>query len=174
MSQGVVSILNPKSAEAMAVTLGRPAFLREIAIAALLSLSMPLACLVGVYLHASGADLLRIAIGTTAAVAIIAVPLLFYASFRLNAATLARERAVIGSAEQQIHPPMKGPILLRRSMVAGSIRSRMLAGFPFCAGSVLAFAGAAYVIGDSRILMLCVPPGIMLVVQATIASKLLR
>lgn len=173
MSQGV-SILNPLSAEAMAVTLGRGAFLREIAIAALLSLAVPLACLVGVYLHISGANLLAVAIGTITAATIIAGPVLFYASFRLNAATLARERAVVGGSEQRIHPPLKGPLLFRRSMISGSVRSRILSGFPACIGFGLVFAVASYIMADSRIMILCVPPGIMLAAQAAIATNLLR
>ena len=176
MSQGLVSILNPMSTEAMAVTLGRRAFLREMLMSGLLSLSLPLVSLAGiyVYLHTNGVDLVSLAVGVVTVSALTATPLMFYASLRLNAATLARERAVVCASEQLLHKPFEGPFLVRRSIVAGSIRSRILAGFPACIGFGLEFALMWYVTTGSAFMLLHVPIGMMLAVQMLIAVNLLR
>jgi hypothetical protein len=174
MSQVVVSIMNPMAPEALAVTLGRKAFLREIALAVLLSLPPSLICLLGVFLFPAGANLVAAAIGIITAVAIFAVPILWYASFRLNAATLARERAVIGSAEQKIYRAMEGPFFYRRSMVAGSVRSRILGGLPITTGGITVFAVMAYVTSGSIFMpLLHVLLGIGLVIEGFVAFELL-
>ncbi len=175
MSQAVVSILNPMSAEAMAVTLGRRAFLREVLLAGLLSLSLPVISLAGVhiYLQTSGVNLIGFAIGLVTVSAITAIPLMFYAALRLNSATLARERAVIGVAKQQLHKPFEGPFLLRRSIVAGSVRSRVVLGLPVCIGFGLQFAYMSYMMTGSAFVFFHVPIGIILAVQIGIVLNLL-
>jgi len=172
--QKVVSILNPMAPEALAVTLGRRAFLREIALAVLLSLPAPVFPILGIYFFPAGGNLIAFAICTISAAAIFAVPILWYASFRLNAAALARERAVVGGDRQKIYPPMRGPFLLSRSMVAGSIRSLMLAGLPVTTGSILAFAVVAYATSGSFFMPLLHGfLGIGLVIQGFVAVELL-
>lgn len=175
MSQKVVSILNPSAPEALVVTLGRRAFLREIALAVLLSLPLPLILLLGVYFARFFPNLLAAGIGTILFAAIFAMPLLWYAFIRLNAATLARERAVIGNLKQKIYPAMGGPLFYRNSMVAGSVRSRILGGLPVTTGGILAFAVMGYVTSGSLFL----PPlhillGIALAIQVFVLAELLR
>ncbi|MFM7334923.1 MAG: hypothetical protein ACKO1H_11020 [Tabrizicola sp.] len=157
----------------MAVTLGRRAFVRELALAFLFSLPLPMICLLGVYSSGLFPNVLVAALGTVLAALILAVPLLWYASFRLNAATLARERAVIGPDKQKIYLPMGGP-LLSQSMVAGSLRSRILGGLPVTMGGILAFAIMGYVTRGSVFL----PPlhiilDIALAIEAVVAVELL-
>jgi hypothetical protein len=174
VSQTVVSIMNPMAQEALTVTLGRRTFLREIALAVVLSLPVPLICLLAVSLAPFGPSLLAVAIGTILTVAIFGMPILWYASFRLNAATLARERAVIGTAKQKIYRAMEGPFFLRHSMVAGSVRSRILGGLPVTIGGMLAFAVMAYATSGSIFMpLLHVLLGICLVIQYFVAVELL-
>jgi hypothetical protein len=174
VSQAFGSILNPMAPEALAVTLGRRAFLGEIGVAVLLSLVAPVVCLLGVYASSFGANLLAVLIGTITAVAIFAVPTLWYASFRMNAASLARERAVTGREGQKIHPTMSATLFLGRSMVAGSIRSRILSGLPITLGGILAFAVLAYVTTGSVFMpLLHVLLGVGLLVEICVASELL-
>ena len=176
MSLSLGAILNPLSAEAMAITLGRKAFLRELLLAALLPLSLPLVSLVGLYLylHISSLNLIGLVVSVVVISGIAAVPTIFYASMRLNAATLARERVYSLTPEQLIHKPLQGPILLRRSVVAGSVKSRILAGFPVSVGFGLQFALMSYLIGGGCFLVLQVPLGAFLIVQSMIAVNLLR
>ncbi len=177
MPQALVSILNPMSAEAMTVTLGRRAFLREMFVASLLSLSLPMVSLAGIYIFShttSGVNLVGLAVGVIFVSVLTAIPLMFYASLRLNAAALARERAALGVSEQQLNEPFQGPFWVRRYIVAGSVRSRILAGFPACIGFAVEFALMSYVTTGSAIMLLHVPIGIMLAIQAIIAASLLR
>ena len=174
VSQKVVSILNPSAPEALSVTLGRRAFLREIAVAVLLSLPLPLILLLGGYVARFFSNPLAAGLVTILFAAIFAMPLLWYAFFRLNAATLARERAVIGRDKQKIHPAMGGPLFYRRSMVAGSFRSRALGGLSVTIGGILAFAIMGYVTRGSVFL----PPlhfilGIALAIEVVVAVELL-
>ncbi|MDP0930056.1 hypothetical protein Q0601_23000 [Paracoccus onubensis] len=160
----------------MAVTLGRRAFLREIVIAGLLSLSLPTVFLAGiyVYLHTRGAALIGIAFGVIIISALTAIPLILYASLRFNAAALARERAVLGTSEQRIYQPLKGRFWQLRPMVAVSVRSYVLASFPACIGFGLEFALMSYVTTDSVFMPLHIPIGIMVITQTIIAANLLR
>jgi hypothetical protein len=172
--QKVVSILNPMAPEALAVTLGRRAFLREVAFAVLLSLPTPVIPLLGIYFFPAGGNLIALAFGIIAAVGMLAIPILWYASIRLNAATLARERAVVGGSEQKIYPPMRGPFLVSRSIVAGSIRSLILAGLPVTTGGILVFAVIAYATSGSLFMpLLHFLLGIGLVIQGFVAVELL-
>lgn len=175
MSKFPVSILDPDSSEATALTLGRGAFLREIVIAGLLSFPLPIVFLGGVYVYRHAGDI-NLPVFTIALVLIsglTTIPLIFYASFRLNAATLARERAIAGSSMQRLYPPLKGPFLLH-SIVAGSLKSRILAGFPACIGFGLLFALMSHVTTDSAIMPLHFPIGILAAIQALIITHLLR
>jgi len=176
MSRTLGPTLNPASAEALAITLGRNAFLREVLLAALLSLSLPMVSLAGVYFYLQGGDvnLIGLFVSVITISALTAIPLIFYASLRLNAATLARERAYSGAPEQLIHKPLEGPLLLRRSMVAGSVKSRILAMLPGCIGFGLEFALMYYLTSGSGFFFLHALTGAMLIIQASIAANLLR
>lgn len=176
MSRNLGPLLNPGSPKAMAITLGRRAFLHEILMAALLSLTFPIPSLVGVYLyfHSSDVNLIGLMVGVVTVSAVTAIPLICYASLRLNAATLARERVYSDEPERLIHKPFEGPLLLRRSIVAGSVRSRILAIFPSCIGFGLEFALMSYLTGTSAFLFLHVLIGGTLVLQAFIVANLLR
>ena len=175
MSIFLGSILNPESDKATALTLGRGAFLREIDIAGLLSIPLPPVFLCGLYVyrHAGGINLLDIAIAPILISGLTTIPLIFYASFRLNAATLARERAIAGSSEPRIYPPLKGPFLLH-SIVAGLVRSRILASFPACIGFGLLFALMSHMTTDRALMPLHFPIGVLAAVQALIITHLLR
>lgn len=175
MSKFPVSIMDPESNEATALTLGRRAFFREIVIAGLLSFPLPTVFLGGVYVyrHAGNINLPVFAIALVLIFGLTTIPLIFYASFRLNAATLARERAITGSSKQRLYPPLKGPFLLH-SIVAGSLRSRILAGFPACIGFGLLFALMSYVTTDSAIMPLHFPIGMLAAIQALVIAHLLR
>lgn len=172
MSQRVVSILNPMSEAALSVTLGRRVFLREVVLAVFLAVPLPLMVLAGLYLFVSIANP-GIAIGTVVLVSLTAIPLLFYASLRLNAATLARERVFLGGSTGHISAPLKGPLLLRRSMVAGSVKSRVLAGMPGCLGFGAVFATLSFATGGGLFMPLHVPLGALFLVQLGIISQLL-
>ena len=176
MSRNLGPLLNPGSPKAMAITLGRRAFLHEMVMAALLSLTLPITSLVGVYLyfHSSDVNLIGLMVGVVTVSAVTAIPLICYASLRLNAATLARERVYSDEPERLIHKPFEGPFLLRRSIVAGSVKSRILAMFPGCLGFGLEFALMSYLTGASAFLFLHVPIGGALVIQAFIVANLLR
>ena len=176
MSRTLGSVLNPQAAQAMAVELGRRAFLRELVVAVLLSLPLPMVSAAGarLYFYGSTTNLMGLVLGVVVVSALTAAPVMFYASLRLNAATLARERAVVGMHEQVIHPPLKGPLLLRRSMLAGSVRSRIIAGLPICIGFGLEFALLAYLTGSSGFLLVHVPIGAMLLAQMILAERLVR
>ncbi|MBW4960968.1 hypothetical protein [Sulfitobacter sp. CW3] len=160
----------------MAITLGRKAFLRELVVAALLSLTLPMVSVAGVYfyIHISAMNPIGLALGVIVVSGLTAIPLIFYASLRLNAATLARERASAGVPEQLIHKPLEGPFLLRRSIVAGSVQSRIIAGFPVCIGFGIEFALMAYLTNSIGFLLLHVPIGATLAAQIIIAANLLR
>lgn len=96
-----------------------------------------------------------------------------FAFSRLNAATLARERAVFG-ASQPIHPPWQGPIVLRCFWVQGSTRSQFLALFPFHLG--LALMATLLLLGtsDAHFLLFLLPLLLILFLQLKIAARLLR
>jgi hypothetical protein len=173
MSQRIVSILDPPSAEAVKIILGRRMFLHEIGLACLLSLALPALYLGGALLFLSGVEPVGLAIGTVTCAAVTAIPLLAYASLRLNAATLARERAVQDLPAPDIHAPLQGPALLR-SGFAGSVRSRLLSGLPSCIGFGITFAGMSWEATGSLFSPLHLPLGILLVVQARIILGLLR
>jgi hypothetical protein len=175
MSRDLVSILNPTLPEALKVTLGRRVFVREIALSLLLSLPVPMVCMLAISLSQTATDLAAVAIGTISAVAVMAMPILFYASFRMNAATLARERAVLPPGTQRIHGAMKGPFLLRNAMVAGSVRSRIRTGFPVTIAGILTFSVVAYLTMGSLVMPLLHPLlGIVLLLQGFVMFKLLR
>lgn len=105
--------------------------------------------------------------------ALLALPLVFHASLRLNAATLARERALAGATPLRVYPAMKGPRMLR-SFVAGSVRSRSLAGFPGMFGIIGAVGAFNCVIsgGALDISLFMLLPGVMLVRHAIIVARL--
>lgn len=176
MSRSLGPVLNPMAAKARAVTLDRAAFLRELLIAALMSLPLPMVSVAGVlfYLHNSTTNLLGLAIGVILVSGLTCIPLIFYASLRLNSATLARERASTVLSEQLIHPPLKGPPFLRNSIVAGSVRSRIMTGFPGCLGFGMEFALLSWLTGGSVIIPLHAPIGVALLAQAIVVAQLLR
>lgn len=144
--------------------------------AALLPITFPIPSLVGVYLYYHGSDVndIGLMVGVATVSAATAIPLIFYASLRLNAATLARERAYSDEPERLMHKPFEGPFLLRRSIVAGSVKSRVLAVFPSCIGFGLEFALMSYLTGASAFLFFHVLIGGTLVIQAFIVANLLR
>lgn len=176
MSRTLGPILNPMAPEAMTITLSRRAFLRELLNAALLSLPLPMVSLAGVYFyfHNSDVNLIGLGVSVVTISALTGIPLIFYASLRLNAATLARERVYSGVPGQLIHKPLEGPLLLRRSMVAGSVKSRALAMFSGCIGFGLEFLLMSYLTGGGGFFVLYALTGAMLAVQAIIAAKLIR
>lgn len=175
MSRTLGPLLDPMSIEAVSITLGRTAFLRELLLASLLSLSLPVISLAGIYVyqHNSNVNLIGLMIGVISMSAITAIPLVGYASLRLNAAILARERACAGAPEQIVHEPFKGPFMLRRTFVAGSVKSRILSGFPVCIGFGLQFALMSFVTGGG-FLVVFVPLGAWFAVQVAIAARLFR
>lgn len=170
----VKSILNPLSLEAVAARLGPWAFFRELLIALILSLSLPLVWVIGtVVLHqTSSSNLLGVTVGVIVAMALIAIPLTFYASLRLNAATLARERAVMGAENVRVHAAFQGPFLLKRSFLPGSTRSRILSGFPSCIGFGLVFALMSYATSGSPWTILHLLLGAAIAVQAIVIVSL--
>ena len=176
MSQAGASIFNPMSAASRAVTLGPRAFLREIIIAGLLSLSLPLISIAAycIYLQNPGVDIVGLAIGVVTMSAVTAIPLIVYASLRLNAATLARERAVFGASGQRIYEPLEGPVLMRNTIVAGSIRSRFLSGFPTVIGFSIQAALMWYAVTGIAFTFVHIPLAIILAIQVVIAADLLR
>lgn len=171
------SVLDPMSGEGATEILDARAFLREVGIAALLALPLPLVgALAGwAYLVLEGKTLTLVLIGPVFLGAVIAMPVVFYASLRLNAATLARERALAlaGATPLRVYPAMKGPRMLR-SFVAGSVRSRLLAGFP----GMFGITGAAFVFtclihgGALDISLFMLLPGAVLVGHAIIVVRL--
>ncbi len=127
-------ILNPQSKEALERTLGRGPFLKEILLAfvpaVLLILSLAIFVLVVPRFDTNPSVVVILGL---CAFIVLVMPTCFYATLRLNAAVLARERKVFGQNAQIIHAPLRGPHLLRSSMVAGTVRSRLLAGLPWLA-----------------------------------------
>lgn len=176
MSRTLGPILNPMVPEAVTITLDRRAFLSELFKAALLSLPLPMVSLAGVYfyLHNSDVNLIGLIVSVVTISGLTGIPLIFYASLRLNAATLARERVYSGALGQLIHKPLEGPLLLRRSIVAGSVKSRALSMFPMCIGFGLEFVLMSYLTGGGGFFVFYALTGAMLAVQAMIAAKLLR
>ena len=158
------------TAEALVIPLGRAAFLREIGIAVLMSFSLPFTFLLFLWVSVQN---------TSAAffifyLAFAITGLLETYSFRrLNAATLARERAVFG-ASQPIHPPWQGPIVLRCFWVQGATRSQFLALFPFHLG--LALIATLLLLGtrDAHFLLFLLPLLLILFLQLKAAARLLR
>ena len=124
-------ILHPQSKEALDRTLGRGPFLKEILLAfvpaVLLILILAIFALVVPRFDTNPS--VAVILGLCAFIVLVP-PVCFYATLRLNAAVLARERKVFGQNAQIIHAPLRGPHLLRRSIVAGSVRSRLLAALP--------------------------------------------
>lgn len=124
-------ILHPQSKEALERTLGRGPFFKEILLAFVPAVLLILisAIFVLVVQQFNTNPPVVVILGLCAFVVLV-LPTCFYATLRLNAAVLARERKVFGQKAQIVHAPLKGPHLLRRSMVAGSVRSRLLAALP--------------------------------------------
>lgn len=175
MSQSVVSILDPLSAEAVAVPWGRRAYLREIVIALLWSLSLPLVSFAGivVFVLTKSTNIVLLAITLVTISAVTAIPALVYAGLRLNAATLARERAAFGPSRVKINKARQGPFFERRSIVAGSTRSRFVASLPGSVGFCLEFALVSYLFTGSARTFLNVPIGILLAIQLVVVTELL-
>lgn len=96
-----------------------------------------------------------------------------YSFSRLNAATLARERAVYG-ASQPNYPPWQGPILLQYFWVQGSTRSQFLALFPFHLGFALVATLLLLGTHDAHFLLFLPPMLLILFLQLKIAVRLLR
>jgi hypothetical protein len=155
---------------------GRREFLREILVCGLLGLALPGVALGGMAVHGltDGAAPAWVAIGTGLILFVVAVPVTVLAMFRLNAAAVARERAVMAPSEPVIHPPLQGPLLLRRSMVAGSARSRIVAGLPGSIGFCAVFAIIAAGTGQGVFILPFVLLGIVVACQAVTAAWLLR
>jgi hypothetical protein len=176
MSGGVTSVLNPMSAEAVAVRLGPRAFGRELLLALALSLSLPLVFLAGSYLfhETIGTKRIGLAIAFALIFGLTAMLLIVYASLRLNAATLARERATLGSEEVLVHSPFKGPWLLKRSFVPGSTRSRLLSGLPACVGFGIPFGLMSYATTGSPLMVLHLPLGLTIAVQVLVVASLFQ
>ncbi len=170
MLRRLVSLPKRMTAEALATPLGRGGFLREIRIALLSSLSWPFILLLFIW---AGVRNTNAAFFTFYLVFAITGLLGTYAFSRLNAATLARERAVFG-ASQPIHPPWQGPILLRCFWVQGSTTSQFLALFPFHLG--LALTATLLLLGtrDYNLLLFLLPLLLILFLQFKVAAKLLR
>lgn len=174
MSQRVVSLLDPTSARAMAVVLERRAYVRELALCCLSSLVLPLACLIGLYLYSRGADLLGVAIGTVMAAAIIGVPVLGYASLRVNAACLARERGLDRATGDRVYRPLRGPIGFANTIVAGSSRSRTIAALPATLGVLMVLTVMSFVTSGTLFHIVHLPFGLIMIFQAAVASSLMR
>lgn len=175
MSRTLGPVFNPLAAKARAVTLGRAAFLRELLIAALMSLPFPMVSIAGfVFYWHNSTNLVGIMFGVLLVSVLTCIPLIFYASLRLNSATLARERASTVVSEQLIYPPHKGPPFLRNSSVAGSVKSRIMSCFPVCLGFGMEFALLSWLTGSSAIVLLHVPIGVAFLAQAIVVAQLLR
>ncbi|NEX47318.1 hypothetical protein [Pseudotabrizicola algicola] len=172
-SERVVSILDPTSAAASHVVLGRAAYLRELAIAAGLSVAMPAAVLIGVALFHLGYSLVAAAIIASAINTVTAVPLMVYATLRLNAASLARERCVISPRTHRIYQPLRGPLRWGGHYFAGSTRSRTISGLPGSLAAAMVFAVFALVTEDSMFRYFHIPIGLVLLLQAAVAASLL-
>jgi hypothetical protein len=145
--------LNPLSAEAVATRLGKWAFLREILIALVLSLPLPLVWVIGetVWHQTPKANRLGVAVGMFVAAYVIAGPVLLYASVRLNAASVARERTVKGAGKVRIHRfyGMAWPFPRPRAILPSSTRSRILCCFPACVSFGLLFAKVSHAMTGS-------------------------
>lgn len=174
MSGGVTSVLNPMSAEAVAVRLGPKAFGRELLLALALSLPLPLVFLAGSYFfhQTIGTNRIGLAIAFVVICGLTAVSLIIYASLRLNAATLARERAMLGSDGVRVHSPFKGPWLLKRSFVPGSTRSRLLSGLPACVSFGILFGLMSQATTGSPLVILHLPLGLAIAVQVLVVVSL--
>lgn len=176
MSIGVDSILNPRSEQSLTVTLDRKSYLREILISLLLSLFLSLLSLAGAYVYkqSDGIDIVGFIVICFTFALIFAAPPLWYAMFRLNAATLARERAVFGAPNQKIHASLKGPPTMGNTMVASSVRSRIVSSFAVNISAALALSIGCYVVTGSAFTFIHVIIGIILIVQAVNIAVLLR
>ena len=139
-----------------------------------MSLALPLVFLAGVHLFRQTVGTNRIAFAIAFAVicGFMAILLTIYAALRLNAAALARERAMMGNEGVQVHPPFKGPWLLRRSLVPGSTRSRLLSGLPGCVSFGILFALMSYGTSGSAWTILHLPLGALLALQVILAATL--
>lgn len=175
MSRTLGPLLDPASPDAIAITIGRKAFILEMLMSALLSLSLPMISLAGIYfyLYSSNVAPIGIIVGVITMSALTSIPLIFYASLRLNAAVLARER-IYRATNLVIHKPMEGPLLLRHFPVAGSLKSRSLAAFPGFLGFGLEFVFLFYLTGGSGFIISQIPIGAALVIQTIVAANLLR
>ena len=168
----LVSIMNPTSPEALKVRLTRRAYLWELLLSILFALPLPLVVLAGGILFVRTPNL-GFAIGTIFAAGVIAMPFLFYAALRLNAATLARERAVFGPQAGEIHAPFQGPWFLRRSMVAGSVRSRLVAGLSMSMGFATVGVLMNSLLPGAPFTLILAIIGAVLLVQIYLAVELL-
>ena len=167
--------LNPLSAEAAATRLGKWAFLREILIAFVLSLPLPLVWLIGeiVWHQTPNANRLGVAVGIVAASFLIAGPVALYASVRLNAASVARERTVRGADKVRIHRFYGMAWPYRRSLLPSSTRSRILCCFPACVSFGLLFAQVSHAMTGSPWTYMHLFLVGFIIVQAIVAASLL-
>ncbi|WP_151718301.1 hypothetical protein [Gemmobacter serpentinus] len=171
MLHRILSIPDRMAEQAMASPLDRRGYLRAIMIAGLLALLMPVTLVMWFWLVEPGS---YISLALLLLAYALEFALLIHASFRLNAATLARERTVIGAEAQQIYAPREGPILWRRAVGIGSTRSRIVTGFPATLGFGLIIAIAYALLGYLSLLLPLVSLALMLTHQIVTASKLLR
>jgi type IV secretory pathway VirB3-like protein len=175
MSKALGPLLDPRSPQAIAIILSRGAFFRELVIAIAFGLTLPASILGSTYL-AAGLNLENpVAFGffSVTLSAIFAMSIMFYAMLRLNAAVLARERACLHEQGQTIHAALQGPIWLRSSFVAGSVKSRILCTLPGFVGFGFLFGWAASVV-NVPFTGLHVFGVLILIIQGLVAIGLLR
>ena len=175
MSKTLGPLLAPQSPQAIAIVLSRGAFLRELVISMAFGLTLPMSILGTTYL-AAGFNLDKpVAFGVISVTisAIFAMPIMFYAMLRLNAAVLARERAYLREQNQTIHAALQGPIWLRRSFMAGSVKSRILSALPGFVGFGFIFVWPVSML-NVPFTGLHLVVVLVLVVQGLVAIGLLR
>lgn len=163
--------MQPDSEEALG--LDRLSFLRELGIAVMLSTGLPIAVSAGVFFASHGFNLLAVAVCTICGAAITAVPLLCYAFSRLNAATLARERAVRGGSAPKIFQPFQRPFSRPGLPAACSVKSAIIAALPGLTGMGMTGVVLSSALGTSILTPVNFVLGINLIVAALVIGRLL-
>ncbi|MBK4217332.1 hypothetical protein JJJ17_15485 [Paracoccus caeni] len=164
-------ILNPTTPEAMEQVLDRPQYLRQLGVIFLLSLPLPLTIEVASRVIHQSSVPVEISVYAVCGFVLL-LPLVLYASMRLNVVIIARERAMFGPGEPRLHAPFHGPLMIRRSPFTGSTRSRFAMGLPWTSG-LMVFFSQAFRATDGGFSIVVLAVVLMVIAQVALLIRLL-
>ena len=167
MSLTLAKILTPVPAEL--TPLDRRGFLRELVLAMVLSLVLPLALLMGAGGLALGMAPWAVAIFIWGGGGLVGVVMLIYAMLRLNAATLAREVAMAKGAALPLAPTTRR-WFWNGFIPIGTATSHKVSQVPITLSWGLVYTFLA----QGLVLPLHLPLAALLIWQAVVLIKLLR